>query len=114
MTYDELQILINKEFSIPRLQQIKDVFVFCSFTGLAYSDALDLKDEHFIKDNEGQTWIYKDRVKTGVICNIPLLSIPADILKKYANDPYWKANVNYEFSKTDEQFSHFTNDRRIR
>ena len=27
---------------------------------------------------------------------------------------YWKANVNYEFSKTDEQFSHFTNDRRIR
>jgi len=35
---DELTMLANKQFSIKRLEQIRDVFIFQCFTGLAYCD----------------------------------------------------------------------------
>lgn len=32
----EIQKLISKEIDIPRLSQVRDIFVFCCFTGLAF------------------------------------------------------------------------------
>ena len=40
-----------------------------------------------VKDNEGELWIRKPRVKTNNMCNIPLLDIPKQILKKYKDHP---------------------------
>lgn len=87
LTREELEILIKKDFAIPRLAQVRDVFVFAAFTGLAFIDLKQLNAGHIIKDNKDNLWIRKDRQKTGVACNIPLLPIPAGILKKYESHP---------------------------
>ena len=60
-----------------------DVFVFCIFTGLAFSDVKDLSPEHLVKDNKGELWIRKNRQKTKIMCNIPVLPVAASILDKY-------------------------------
>lgn len=38
LTMAELTNLINKQLTSKRLEQIRDVFIFCCFTGLAYCD----------------------------------------------------------------------------
>ena len=35
LTEDELRSIINKDFAIKRLERVRDIFIFCSFTGLA-------------------------------------------------------------------------------
>lgn len=87
LTKEELDIMINKEFSVPRLELVRDIFIFCSFTGLAFIDASQLKPEHITKDNKGKLWIRKPRQKTNNMCNIPLLDIPQKILEKYSEHP---------------------------
>ncbi len=49
----ELDKLLSKRFSIPRLEKIRDVFVFCCFTGLAFIDVKELKQEDFRTDVDG-------------------------------------------------------------
>ena len=83
LTEEELRTLINKDFRIKRLERVRDLFVFCCFTGLSYSDAKTLSPEHFETDANGRTWIKKKRVKTGVLFRVPLLPIPKLILEKY-------------------------------
>jgi len=39
LTQEELETLIHKEFPIQRLALVRDIFVFCRFTGLAFIDA---------------------------------------------------------------------------
>ena len=93
LTYDELQTVMNKEFTIPRLALVRDIFIFACFTGLAFVDVSTLKKEDMVQDNNGDWWIRKGRIKlmhrrkASSICNIPLLPVPLAILKKYENNP---------------------------
>lgn len=87
LSREELETLINKKFSIQRLEQVRDVFVFCSFTGLAFIDVLQLKKEHLIKDNQGALWIRKARQKTHQMSNIPVLTPARKLIEKYADNP---------------------------
>lgn len=57
-----------------------------SFTALAFVDVQQLSREHLIKDNNGALWIRKARQKTNQMCNIPVLSIPQRILRKYEDN----------------------------
>lgn len=86
LSREELDILMNKEFTIKRLEQVRDIFVFCCFTALAFVDVQQLSHEHLIKDNNGALWIRKARQKTNQMCNIPVLSIPQKILRKYEDN----------------------------
>ena len=86
LSREELDILMNKEFAIKRLEQVRDIFVFCCFTALAFVDVQQLSREHLIKDNNGALWIRKARQKTNQMCNIPVLSIPKRILGKYEDN----------------------------
>lgn len=83
LTMDEIKIILAKEFTIKRVEQVRDVFVFSIFTGLAFSDVKDLSSEHLVKDNKGELWIRKNRQKTKIMCNIPVLPVAASILEKY-------------------------------
>ena len=76
LSEEELRRLINKDFSIKRLERVRDLFVFCCFTGLSYSDVKTLSPEHFETDESGRVWIKKKRVKTGVLFRVPLLPFP--------------------------------------
>jgi site-specific recombinase XerD len=86
LTMEELETLANKELPIKRLSQVRDVFVFCAFSGLAFVDVKSLRQEHIIKDGNGRMWIRKPREKTNNMCNIPLLQIPQTILERYKDD----------------------------
>lgn len=93
LTYPELQTIMDKTFSIPRLELVRDIFVFACFTGLAFADVSTLQKENLIQDNNGDWWIRKGRVKlerrhkASSISNIPLLPVPLNILKKYESHP---------------------------
>ena len=93
LTNNELQAIMNREFDIPRLELVKDIFLFACFTGLAFADVSTLRPEHLEQDNNGDWWIRKGRVKlerrrkSNSIANIPLLPVPLAILKKYESHP---------------------------
>lgn len=90
LTMDELLTIYHKEFPLERITVVRDVFIFAAFTGLAFIDVQQLSPEHIVKDNNGNLWIRKPRQKTKNMCNIPLLDIPLEILRKYADYPACK------------------------
>ncbi|MCC8089187.1 MAG: site-specific integrase [Rikenellaceae bacterium] len=83
----EIQAIVDKEIRAARMAQVKDAFLFCCFTGLAFSDVKGLKPEHIVRDNDGSLWIRKPRQKTKIMCNIPLLDVPKQIIEKYKDHP---------------------------
>ena len=92
LTMEELEIIAKKEFKIERLEIVRDLFLFCCWSGLAFIDAKELKPEHIVKDNSGNMWIRKGREKMrrrsgNSICNVPLLTPARKILEKYQNHP---------------------------
>ena len=87
LTKEELETLRTKEFDIPRLELVRDVFLVQCWTGLAFIDVSELKEEHIIADNDGNLWIRKERHKTGIMCNVPLLDVPLGIIEKYKDHP---------------------------
>ena len=87
LTNSELKLLINKDFSIERLRRVKDIFIFCCFTGLAFSDVKSLTRENITIGINNQRWLRTKRKKTGNPSEIPLLQVPIAIIKKYENDP---------------------------
>ena len=66
---------------------VRDVFIFAAFTGLAFIDVQQLAPEHIVRDNNGNLWIRKPRQQTKNMCNIPLLDIPQEILRKSSDHP---------------------------
>ncbi|MDR2040297.1 MAG: site-specific integrase [Bacteroidales bacterium] len=79
---NELISIIGKTFKTERLAQVRDVFVFCCFTGLSYCDAFKL-DENSFTEYCGEKWINTPRKKTANPSLIPVLEIPKLILEKY-------------------------------
>ncbi|HIV33123.1 MAG TPA: site-specific integrase [Candidatus Alistipes excrementigallinarum] len=84
----ELKAMLNKEITITRLAQVRDIFCFCCLTGLAFTDVQQLKAEHLVADIHGKIWIRKARQKTKNMCNIPLLDEAQKIIDRYREHPY--------------------------
>ena len=87
---EELNKLMVKTFDIKRLEIIKDLYLFCCFTGLAFSDVKSLNKDHIVKGIDSNQWIKSKRRKTKVEFEIPLFDIPKAILAKYKDDPICK------------------------
>jgi site-specific recombinase XerD len=87
LSEDEIQSLINKEFTIDRLSLVRDIFVFSCFTGLAYVDVKNLTTNNINYGIDGGKWIFTHRQKTESASKIPLLPIPEMIVEKYKNHP---------------------------
>jgi len=84
---EELDTIRNKKFFADRMRAVRDVYVFCCFTGLAFSDVKTLCPEDIQTDGDGSMWIRKKRRKTKNWCHIPLLPVAKEILSKYENHP---------------------------
>ena len=82
----EIERLMEKPMPNLRLENVRDIFVFCCLTGLAFADVKELKRGHLTTDEQGNMWIRKPREKTAVMSTIPLLKQPKAILQKYAFD----------------------------
>lgn len=87
LTEEEIQKIYGKCFVNTRLEQVRDIFIFCCFTGLAYIDVQQLRKDHLGIGIDGQKWIFKNRQKTDVRSKIPLLPIAEELVQKYAEHP---------------------------
>lgn len=83
LTQEEVEAIMAKQFSTKRLEQVRDIFVFSCFCGLAYIDVKKLRKENIRTSFDGNLWIMGKREKTDVSFSIPLLDIPKQILEKY-------------------------------
>jgi integrase len=83
---EEIQAIADKEISNQRLCRVRDLFIFCCFTGLSFIDVKQLKRSEITIDTRGELRIYKNRQKTGTPAVIPLLPISKTILEKYKDD----------------------------
>ena len=84
---EEIDTIHNKSFSNPRLDLVRDIFIFSCYTGLAYSDVKKLTRNHIGIGIDRGRWIFINRTKTDTRANIPILPIAATILEKYRNHP---------------------------
>ena len=87
LTLQELTHIQSKKIDISRLDFIRNIFVFASYTGLSYSDIEKLSSNHIQKGSDGNDWIIIDRTKTESRCRIPLLPAAKEVLKKYETHP---------------------------
>jgi site-specific recombinase XerD len=85
---EEIMILYKKDLHIARLEEVRDVFLFCCFTGYAYQDVFNLSQGNIELGIDGEKWIAKDRQKTNNPERIPLLPIALEIVERYKNHPY--------------------------
>jgi site-specific recombinase XerD len=87
LTMEEINCIESKVFSIQRLNQIRDTFVFQCYTGLAYADVKKLTKANIVKGVDGELWINTHRTKTKTIVNVPLLPQAVAIISRYENHP---------------------------
>lgn len=83
LSESDIQKLIKKELRLPRLDLVKDIFVFSCFTGLAYVDVQKLSKNDIVIGIDGERWIKTKRAKTNTRSNIPILPTAEAILEKY-------------------------------
>ena len=87
LTDEEILSIAHKQINIPRLELIRDIFIFSCFTGLAYIDVSNLTPDHIVTLGDKQ-WIMTQRQKTSVETNVLLLDIPKAIIAKYGGKTY--------------------------
>ncbi|SDK93161.1 Site-specific recombinase XerD [Pedobacter sp. ok626] len=68
-----IKLIANKSLVSERLAQVRDIFLFCCYTGLAYVDVKNLKKGDIVTGIDGEKWISINRQKTNVPSRIPLL-----------------------------------------
>ncbi len=83
LTTEELFELENHIFSQPRLDQVRDMFVFCCYTGLPYQEMANLTKKNIVKKFDDKLWIDMYRQKTKKQFSVPLLPKAISILEKY-------------------------------
>lgn len=87
LSQDEIDAIAAKEFKIERLDQVRDIFLFSCYTGLAYIDVKQLTRNNISLGIDGEKWIFTSRQKTDTQSNIPLLPVAEEVLNKYKNHP---------------------------
>jgi integrase len=84
---EELQRLEDVEITLPRLSTVRDVFIFCCYTGLAYAEVHSLRPEHIYIGLDDEKWLKIFRKKTKKEYSVPLLPKAMQIIEKYKNHP---------------------------
>jgi site-specific recombinase XerD len=87
LSRDELKRLTEKVFEVERIGQVRDIFLFCCYTGLAYVDVKQLKTTDIVVGMDGEPWIDTTRQKTDAPTRIPLLDTALEIIEKYKDHP---------------------------
>jgi hypothetical protein len=83
LTEKELEILAAKKFVTPRLSQVRDIFLFSCYTGLAYADVKKLRALDVVWGVDGEKWLMVSREKTDTVSRIPLLPPALQLIERY-------------------------------
>ena len=84
LTNEELTRIVEADLKSEHLDRIRDQFLFCCYTGLAYIDLRQLEKINIRKEQNGSYFIEKPRQKNGQLCIVPLIKPAIQILKKYS------------------------------
>jgi hypothetical protein len=71
LSQKELNSIQFKKITLERLEKIRDIFIFCCYTGYAPIDALSLTGDNLIADSNSDLWIKTVRAKTSINSNVP-------------------------------------------
>ena len=104
LTDEEIKTLTDVKLANPDLERIRDQYLLCCYTGLAYSDLKQLNREHFVRQKDDEYYILKPRQKTGQQSIIPLLPVAKQILQKYSPNPdfrdfRWHVSANQKMNQ---------------
>ncbi len=83
LTEDELQRFMTVELRRYKQRQIRDIFVFQAFTGLAYADVRKLTFDDIQTSFDGELWLIAKRKKTGTTFYVKLLPIAKQLIEQY-------------------------------
>ena len=85
MKLEDLKKLMETPVEKPQLQFVRDMFIFSTFTGLAYADLKRLRTSDITQAEDGSWWIHIRRQKTDTLSSVRLLDIPLRIVEKYSD-----------------------------
>ena len=83
LSMDEIERLMQVDMKHESANFIRDMFLFSTFTGLAYVDTRRLHPRHIEKSSLGRRYIRIRRAKTGAEAFIPLHPVAEQILELY-------------------------------
>jgi site-specific recombinase XerD len=92
LTKEELASIENLSLDIPRLDAVKDLFIFSCYTGISYVDIMKLTPKSIVPGVDSKLWIMDTRNKTGTPFKIPILNQVDKIIKKYSFNPTTNQN----------------------
>lgn len=87
LTMDEINRIEQTDFKVNRLNVIRDLFIFCCYSGMAYAEVESLTPESVVQGIDGDLWLNIVRKKTHKQYQIPLLPKALEILRKYKSHP---------------------------
>jgi integrase len=87
LTQAELNRIELQDFRAERLNVIRDIFVFCCYAGLGFSELESLTPENITTGMDGELWLNIHRKKTKKDYQVPLLPKALEILEKYKSHP---------------------------
>lgn len=88
LSMDEIERLMQVDIKHESANFVRDMFLFSTFTGLAYVDLKNLRHDNIVRQEDGKQWIVLNRQKTGTTSYIPLLDIPLRLIEKYRNTAF--------------------------
>ena len=82
LTADELELFSKYEPNCDRLLHVRNCFLFCCYTGLAFNELKNLRRQD-INEEGNQYWLQIHRSKTKKNYSVPILPQALEILKHY-------------------------------
>lgn len=83
LEWEEIELLASHEFKVKRLEEVRDTFLFCCFTGYAFVDVEKLTPQNIVSGKDKVQWIKTTRTKTEIEANVPLIPQAIEIVNKY-------------------------------
>lgn len=82
------------------LNKVRDIFLFCVYSGMRFSDAMSLKAKDVFPGEGGLFWISVNQIKTEINLMIPMLKPVELIFKKYEKQ---QKNTGYILPRLSNQ-----------
>lgn len=87
LSLDEINRIEENDYKVDRLNNIRDIFIFCCYSGMAYSEVESLTPENITQGMDGDLWLNIMRKKTKKHYQVPILPKAMEIIIKYKEHP---------------------------
>ncbi|SFW50033.1 site-specific integrase [Chitinophaga sancti] len=94
----EIAKIEEKQFDIARMENIKKIFLFQIYTGLAYVDIENLRKSNIV-EVQGKKWINTSRTKTNIPVRLPLIKKALELIDlTISGDKIFNVPSNQKFN----------------